>query len=73
VFSGKTDENGTIPAIPLVSCRFSQPTGDPRKITTDERGPFRVHVEANGKTAIAEINLSGNQDVTLRLAGKSSE
>jgi hypothetical protein len=67
VFTGKTDEKGQVRDIPLVTVRQEQRTEDPKKISRDERGPFRVSATLEGKTVSEETALGKNEELILRL------
>jgi hypothetical protein len=67
VFAGKTDERGELRGIPVVTVRHEQCTADPRKIRTDQRGPFRVTAQIEGKAASRETALRDEGEIRLRL------
>jgi hypothetical protein len=65
VYSGTTGADGTVQDVPVVMTVYRQTTTDPKKITTDQLGPYRVLVSSNGTTISQDINLTG--DLLLRV------
>lgn len=70
VFTGTTGTDGKLFTIPLVTVMERQATGNPRQITKDERGPFRVRVTAGGKSTVEEVQVEDNREVVLSLPAR---
>ncbi|MBI1916717.1 MAG: right-handed parallel beta-helix repeat-containing protein, partial [Planctomycetes bacterium] len=65
VYSGTTGTDGTVHDVPVVTTVYRQTTTDPRKITTDLRGPHRVVVAYNGTTVSQDVNLTADLVLTV--------
>jgi hypothetical protein len=70
VFTGKTDENGQVRDISLVTMRYEQRTEDARKISKEERGLFRISATKAGRSVSEEIALRRNQELTLQFPSR---
>jgi hypothetical protein len=68
VFSGKTDAKGEIRDIAVISMRYNQVTKDPRRITSDHKGPFTVRITSEGISGSRKIALDANASVRIDLS-----
>jgi Periplasmic copper-binding protein (NosD) len=68
VFSGKTDATGEIRDIAVMSTRYRQETKEPRRISTDHRGPFTVSITSGGVSVSRKIAIEANTSLRVDLA-----
>lgn len=67
VFSGTTDENGSLSNMEIVTRIYQQETSSPYIIRIKNQGPHTVTATANGQSTEEEIQLEGNLSLNLTL------